>query len=377
MSRNAPKSYTAWARWIALKYPYFSSVSIQMNFWTIAYVLLFSIIFLGVSGISKNMGLELTLHFGPPLLMSIFLGLSYGFVIGTLYHLMEGNVYSNRPMWQLITFQAIMSMLVLLTLVFISRTYIFVKLVRFFSVTNVFDETQNGWPYLFGLIVIYTFMMTLLISFINQMNRKFGPGILIPMLLGRFRKPREEERIFMFLDLKNSTSLAEKLGHVQYSSFVRDCFQDINKVVQKYFAEIYQYVGDEIVLSWIPNEGFRDNSIIEFYFSCKAQFKKKEDYYLKNYTEVPEFKAGVHLGLVTVVEVGDIKRDIAYHGDTLNVASRIEKLCKEKDEEILMSYSVYEKLEKSSKFYFKNLGIQNLKGRQTALEVFNAKPKSI
>ena len=98
------------------------------------------------------------------------------------------------------------------------------------------------------------------------MNRKFGPGILIPMLIGRFRNPREEERVFMFLDLNNSTALAEKLGHVQYSSFVRDCFQEINNVVQKFLAEIYQYVGDEIVLTWNTNEAIENSRVLDFYF---------------------------------------------------------------------------------------------------------------
>ncbi len=53
----------------------------------------------------------------------------------------------------------------------------------------------------------------------------------------------------MFVDLKNSTSIAEELGHIRYSQFIQDCFFDLH-VVEAYGAEVYQYVGDEVVLSW-------------------------------------------------------------------------------------------------------------------------------
>ena len=51
------------------------------------------------------------------------------------------------------------------------------------------------------------------VSFINLMNKKFGPGVLIPMMFGRYRNPREEVRIFMFMDLEKNYSL-ESLGQI-------------------------------------------------------------------------------------------------------------------------------------------------------------------
>ena len=85
--------------------------------------------------------------------------------------------------------------------------------------------------------------------FILQVSDKFGQGVLISFLLGKYHRPKEEDRIFMFMDLKSSTTHAEKLGHIKYSQFIQDCFFDITDVVIKYDAKIYQYVGDEVVLS--------------------------------------------------------------------------------------------------------------------------------
>src|SRR6185436_10400522 len=59
-------------------------------------------------------------------------------------------------------------------------------------------------------LLIYALVISFLVSFIKQVNQKFGPGILIPLVLGKYFKPKEEERIFMFLDLRSSTTHAEK-----------------------------------------------------------------------------------------------------------------------------------------------------------------------
>src|SRR5690606_23539690 len=125
-----------------------------------------------------------------------------------------------------------------------------------------------------------------------------------PLLLGKYRNPREEERIFMFMDLKSSTTIAEQLGHLKYSAFIRDCFADINKILFPFRAQVYQYVGDEIVVTWTAYEGLKNYFCIRFYFACKNQFHNRTEYYIKNYGLLPEFKAGIHMGKVTAVEIG-------------------------------------------------------------------------
>ena len=133
--------------------------------------------------------------------------------------------------------------------------------------------SEESWPIVFFLLGVYYFFMTLVISFVNQVNKKYGPGILIPLLLGRYRNPKEEDRIFMFMDLKSSTTTAEQLGHLKYSSFIRDCFSDINEVLYPFRAQVYQYVGDEIVVTWPEKEGIKNHFCIEFFFACKRQFE--------------------------------------------------------------------------------------------------------
>ncbi|MEO7769194.1 MAG: adenylate/guanylate cyclase domain-containing protein, partial [Ferruginibacter sp.] len=202
-----------------------------------------------------------------------------------------------------------------------------------------------------------------------QVNKKYGPGILLPLLLGKYRKPKEEERIFLFMDLKSSTSIAETLGHLKYSAFIRDSFMDINTVLPAWNAQIYQYAGDEIVLTWTIEEGMEKFSCIQFFFSCEEKFNARSAYYLKHYGQVPEFKAGLHRGKVTVVEVGDIKRDIAYHGDTLNTAARIQSVCNLYHKSFLTSVHVVENTTIEKYFKTESIGMVGLKGKNLPVEI--------
>ena len=195
------------------------------------------------------------------------------------------------------------------------------------------------------------------------------------MLFGKYRNPREEERIFMFMDLKSSTTHAEKLGHIKYSALIRDSFMDINQVLAKHYAEIYQYVGDEIVLSWPITNDIKGLSCVEFFFACLDQFNQRYNYYMNNYGFVPQFKAGLHLGIVTAVEVGEIKRDIAYHGDTINTAARIQSVCNQYNKIFLVSGDIKEFTDLDKEYSVELLGDINLKGKEKPIGVYSVEGK--
>jgi adenylate cyclase len=210
--------------------------------------------------------------------------------------------------------------------------------------------------------------------FILQVSDKFGQGVLISFLLGKYHRPKEDDRIFMFMDLKSSTTYAEKLGHIKYSQFIQDCFFDITAVITKYDAKIYQYVGDEIVLSWSIKEGIAHGYCINTFFAYDTLLKSKKAYYREKYGIIPEFKAGLHLGKVTVAEVGEIKKELAYHGDVLNTAARIQGKCNEFQTRLLVSETVKTKLENQHLFNFSGIGDVSLKGKSKLLSLYEVKP---
>ena len=186
------------------------------------------------------------------------------------------------------------------------------------------------------VVLAYTGVVTVAFNFLKQVNRKFGPGNLLKMLRGQYHRPREERRIFMFLDLQSSTSHAESLGHVRYSQLIQDCFRDLAVVIEDR-AEVYQYVGDEAVLCWEPTRGLENGRCLQSFYRFDQQIASRQSHYRERYGLVPAFKAGMNSGVVTVAEVGEIKREIAFHGDVLNTAARIQAKCNELERRLLIS----------------------------------------
>ena len=204
-----------------------------------------------------------------------------------------------------------------------------------------------------------------------HVNEKYGSGVLIRMLLGRYHNPREEERIFMFVDIKSSTTIAEKLGHIRFFNLLNDFFRDITNSIVYTKGEIYQYVGDEVVISWsIPNGVERANCIRCFY-NMQEAILKRSDRYLFRYNIVPEFKAGLHCGLVTIGEIGVIKKDIVYSGDVMNTTSRIQNLCNEYNVNILLSKYLMDKLNLPPHDHAPlRVGMIELKGKRNKIELY-------
>lgn len=221
----------------------------------------------------------------------------------------------------------------------------------------------------FWVSVLYASISSLIFTFIKIAIDKFGRGVFIKMLLGKYRKPQEEERIFMFLDLKDSTNIAEQLGHFKYSQFIQKCIADLNTVVNKFDAEIYQYVGDEAVLIWSFKRGLKKCNCLELYFAFEAIIKRNEDRYLKNFGIVPKFKAGLHGGKLMIAEVGVVKKELAYHGDVINTTARIQSKCNKLKASLLVSKFLIDKLNISNQFVLGKFDSVELRGKHEAIEI--------
>jgi len=174
----------------------------------------------------------------------------------------------------------------------------------------------------------------------------------------------------MFVDLKSSTEIAEKLGHIQVSRLLQDCFTDL-AVVRDYKAEIYQYVGDEVVLSWSMSDGLDNLNCIKAYFKFQELLESRSDFYMKKYGLIPFFKAGLNVGDVTIAEVGQIKREIAFHGDTLNTASRIQGKCNYYNEGLLLSHALKELIEDNEELQINMVGEVMLRGKTEPQKIYS------
>ena len=157
--------------------------------------------------------------------------------------------------------------------------------------------------------------------------------------LNDFRPESKKKKRFehFYINLRSSATYAEKLGHIKYSRLIQVCFYNLNNLVKEFNAEIYQYVGDETILTWKINNKFENIRVVEFFFAFQNLIQSKKNHYLENFGIMAEFKAGINYGLVTVAEVGQIKREIAFHGDVLNTAARVQSMCNSLGSKLLIT----------------------------------------
>ena len=200
-----------------------------------------------------------------------------------------------------------------------------------------------------------------------QVNSKFGQQAFWNIIRGRYNTPKEEKKIFMFLDISSSTSIAEQLGDEKYHALLKEFFADITNPIIENRGEIYQYVGDEVVVAWNEFEGLEDNRCLKCFFDIKLHINSNSKKYLSHYGLIPTFRAGIHHGKVIAGEIGVIKRDITYSGDVLNTTSRIQTTCKELDKEIVISNDLASKLRLEGYYTAQSIGHIKLKGKGKSL----------
>lgn len=325
--------------------------------WVIAFLVL---------GIIRGLGTSEDgfLKFGlfESLLMSFTLGPLLGIFSGYLQILTEERINKRISIQKLLLIRLFYSFLFLVSLILIA--FVAYRL-YFHAEMGLLDFILDPGSL---AICFYVLAVDTFLSFIWQVKLMLGEGNLGGLLRGKFYTPREEERIFMFLDLQSSTQLAETLGHIQYSKMIQDCFNDLGVVVENE-AEIYQYVGDEVILTWKIQAGLRKENCLNAYFKFKNQLEGKKAHYQKKYNCLPFFKAGMHAGIVTVTEVGKYKKEIAYHGDTINTSARIQGKCNEFKQELLISEYLMKKLD-SDTYRFAGMGSIPLRGKKTEVSIY-------
>ena len=342
-------------------------ISLQVVGWVLAFLLFALVRFFGLGTVEEFRSLELsTLQHRELLIRAVVVGVVVGVVLGLLDLWLSRTRLRRMPYGRLILVQsAIHVALFILVLAGVRAWGVAIQGEGFDArelLSRVFSTNLL-------VILLYTGLVSVLFSFIEQVSRKFGPGNLQKMLRGSYYRPREEQRIFMFLDLQSSTTHAERLGHVLYSRLIQDCFRDLGVVLQNR-AEVYQYVGDEAVLCWEMERGREDGNCLEAFFRFEEEIWSRADHYRELYGFVPTFKAGLNSGLVTVAEVGEIKREIAFHGDVLNTAARIQSKCNELERKLLISAYLKDELGETPAFRFEPMGTVSLRGRAQSVAIY-------
>jgi adenylate cyclase len=295
-----------------------------------------------------------------------------GLLIGTIELLYINQVFSKKSFTKKIVYKTIFYILLLLIITVI--TYPIAKSLELDI--SIFD--QHVWDIMGEYLTSFTHLSTdiqlassLLVSlFYAEISENIGHGVLMNFFTGKYHAPTEELRVFMFLDMKSSTAIAEQLGHIKYFELLKEYFSDFTEAIIQHSGEIYQYVGDEIIISWKYEDGIANNNCLKCFFAMKEDLHKRADWYSATYGVIPTFKAGLHFGKVTTGEIGEIKKEIIFTGDVLNTTARIQGLCNQFKVDLIISAGLRQSMPNQLQFIIQSLGKNELKGKEENMELF-------
>ena len=222
--------------------------------------------------------------------------------------------------------------------------------------------TVTGPQFVRDLVFSTVFSFLTLLS--AEIVLLIGPRDFLRLVLGRYQTPREMFAVFLFVDLRDSTPIAERLGHRRFSEFLREFLNDLTEAVHDNKGEIYQFVGDEVVVVWPGTRGAQRGLWLDSFLAMRDGIAAKKKEYLKRFGCVPQFKAAAHCGEVVLTEVGTVKRGHVYHGDTLNTTARIQGLCNSVGFDLLTSEQLHSLLASDRQREFHELGASELKGKE-------------
>jgi adenylate cyclase len=223
----------------------------------------------------------------------------------------------------------------------------------------------------FAVAVVYILAFTAIVNFTRQMNRKLGTGVLINFVTGRYYHPTYKERIIMFMRILYADEIVQGIGRLQYHAFIKSAIFDISEAIIRNKGSIYEYVEDEVVISWPMQRGMDGEHCIRTYFEARKILQGKMLYYKQNFGFTPEIKAAIHSGKVIRGEIGDVKSQIVFHGDVMNTTSRILDACVAQHSNILATGTLLQRLEKPTEWQFKSCGKFQVRGREQPVDVYS------
>lgn len=222
----------------------------------------------------------------------------------------------------------------------------------------------------FYQFVLRVVLVTSVALLVVQLEEMIGRRTILGVLFARYEKPVTEERVVLTMDLVGSSALAERLGDMLYYRFLNRVHALSTDAVLRNEAEIYKYVGDEVIFTWPVRLGVRDGNCLDLYFDIMARIQAHAEEFEREFGHVPAYRAAVHAGPVIAAQVGHVKRSIEFSGDVMNSVSRMVDVAKHMKVGLLVSSELLGKMPRADeRFKLSDEHVVPVKGRRREVRV--------
>lgn len=274
--------------------------------------------------------------------------------------------------YQLLLFRVLLyttSVVIIITVVMIvSRMFRFN--LNFQEVLNSKEFKEYIYEQDYKTGIIYALSLVGLVVFTLQMQRKIGPKVLVALISGKYKKPKKVERIVLFIELQSVKYIIEKNGRIAFFNFLNDIIFDISENIIHRKGEIYEYIENQILITWDIDKGIDNANCIRVFFEIKELIEANKIYYFEQYATNPILRASLHAGTMVQGVIGEIKSEIKFYGDTMNTGARILGQTTEEDDFLISEY-LLEKIDLPAIYQSKNLGNFELKGKKNIVKIFS------
>lgn len=233
----------------------------------------------------------------------------------------------------------------------------------------------RGWLIL--KFVMFWLPASLLVLALRNLLRHFDEKTILEWLLGTYHLPSEEDRIFLFVDIKDSTSIAESLGNKQYFDFIQEFHNLAADAIKQNEGQVYQYIGDEIVITWTLKNGVRNNNAINLFFEIEQALQQNASQFYQRFGRIATVRGALHAGRVTRGEIGKAKKEFGYVGDVINTAARMQSVAKKTPgASLVISEGLLKEFTNPLTFDAHPLGNYALRGKNEQVSLYALKPLS-
>lgn len=220
--------------------------------------------------------------------------------------------------------------------------------------------------------LLYSMVAAAVFVFMFRIRDLIGGEILASLVLGRYHRPISEERVFLFLDLVGSTAYARDHGDLAAQELLKAIFAAVAAPIRHHKGQVDDYIGDQVIISWPIQRGLEDAQCVACVFAIFAELERSRSHWIAKFSKFPELRAALHGGQIVTAEVGVDRHKIAYFGDVMNTTARLEQLCRQTGELVVISEVLVRRFARlPNGVAAKPLGQFDLRGRGSALTVYS------
>ncbi|MBU2713357.1 adenylate/guanylate cyclase domain-containing protein [Zooshikella harenae] len=245
-------------------------------------------------------------------------GLANGFLVGLLIAIVTPYLHSyfrqRAVIVQILTMSIMWSVLIMISLVISHALF--------------WKELHINWLLSKATLVHFMlcFGMAIIMSMLIRISQFLGNTTLKALILGQYITPKHEQRIFLFLDIADSTAITQRVGPIKAQQLMGMFLHDVSHLIRLHSGEVQRYVGDNMMATWPLSKGVW---CVAFFLEAVDKYLKEHmPHYLQQFGVVPKYRIGIDAGEVVAKEIGEHKRSVEFFGNAVNIAARLEKMAK-------------------------------------------------